>query len=319
VRLADLPHTAGPGRCQQGWIWYGTGAASRLGGVGHRLNATRRVSTIPAATTNSVVLIRRRWRFEAVHRRGHRSRQSLPGRGQWSAVVDVVTRHLLGADCGRFVKGAGHDSHNRHPRSREPAPLALRANVEHNHVRHQHVVIVAIEVDTIPRVSQAERLTVDPSGGTQTASPTHVTIRFGYTETPDAPATLARLTPEQTEGSSSRPPTPPPMQLSISASRETGSFSSDPTLKCDQRATRGGRRRRRVQPNRLHRTSRCSGRRARLPPPSAGRDCGRSGSRRHPRCVRALRSRPDAGAAADHDDGLPEQLRRSGHCLSVPG
>jgi hypothetical protein len=37
---------------------------------------------------------------------------------------------------------------------------------------------------------------------------------------------------------------------------------------------------------------------------------------------------PDAGAAADHDDGLPEQLRLarggspsrcSGHCLSVPG
>ena len=24
-------------------------------------------------------------------------------------------------------------------------PLALRANVEHNHVRHQHVVVVAVE------------------------------------------------------------------------------------------------------------------------------------------------------------------------------
>jgi KUP system potassium uptake protein len=84
-------------------------------------------------------------------------------------------------------------------RGDETAPLALRANVEHNHVRHQHVVIVAIKVDTIPRVSKAERLTVDPLG-LNADGITHVTIRFGYTETPDVPAALARLTPEQTEG-----------------------------------------------------------------------------------------------------------------------
>jgi KUP system potassium uptake protein len=84
-------------------------------------------------------------------------------------------------------------------RGGETAPLALRANVEHNHVRHAHVVIVAIDFDTLPRVPDEERLTVDPLD-LHADGITHVTVRFGYTETPDVPAALAQLTPEQTEG-----------------------------------------------------------------------------------------------------------------------
>ncbi|MBZ5740465.1 potassium transporter Kup [Nocardioides mangrovi] len=84
-------------------------------------------------------------------------------------------------------------------RGKETAPLALRANVEHNHVRHEHVVIVTIDIDTIPRVPESERLEVDPLG-LDADGITHVTARFGYTETADVPAALARLTPEQTEG-----------------------------------------------------------------------------------------------------------------------
>jgi len=84
-------------------------------------------------------------------------------------------------------------------RGAETTPLAMRANVEHNHVRHEHVVIATIEFDTIPRVPEAERLTVDPLG-LKTDGITHVTIRFGYTETADVPAALALLTPDQTEG-----------------------------------------------------------------------------------------------------------------------
>lgn len=79
------------------------------------------------------------------------------------------------------------------------APLALRANVEHNHVRHERVLVVSVEVCTSPRVDDADRLVVahlgDPGDGL-----THVSVRFGYTETPDVPRALARLRPEDTEG-----------------------------------------------------------------------------------------------------------------------
>jgi KUP system potassium uptake protein len=79
------------------------------------------------------------------------------------------------------------------------APLALRANVENNHVRHEHVVIVSVETETVPTASEAERLTIDDLGYARDGI-THVTLRFGYTETPDVPAALATLTPQQTEG-----------------------------------------------------------------------------------------------------------------------
>jgi len=78
-------------------------------------------------------------------------------------------------------------------------PLALRANVEHNHVRHRHVLIVEIAVESVPRVAEADRLEVNDLGYADDGI-THVTLHFGYTETPNVPAALARLTDEQTEG-----------------------------------------------------------------------------------------------------------------------
>jgi KUP system potassium uptake protein len=84
-------------------------------------------------------------------------------------------------------------------RGGETTPLALRANVEHNHVRHAHVVIVSIDIDPIPRVPEEDRVWVD-SLGTVRDGITYVRIRFGYTETTDVPAVLEHLNPEQTEG-----------------------------------------------------------------------------------------------------------------------
>jgi KUP system potassium uptake protein len=84
-------------------------------------------------------------------------------------------------------------------RGSETTPLALRANVEHNHVRHRHVVIVSVEVEPAPRVPGEERITIDDLGNPGDGI-THVTVRFGYTENPDVPAALATLTPEQSEG-----------------------------------------------------------------------------------------------------------------------
>jgi KUP system potassium uptake protein len=84
-------------------------------------------------------------------------------------------------------------------RGNETAPLALRANVENNHVRHERVVIVSVEIETVPRVPAARRLSIDDLGYARDGI-THVTLRFGYTETPDVPSALAALTPQQTEG-----------------------------------------------------------------------------------------------------------------------
>jgi len=84
-------------------------------------------------------------------------------------------------------------------RGKQTAPLALRANVEHNHVRHDRVVIMSIETEPIPRVPDAERVTVDNLGYADDAI-THVNARFGYMETPDVPAALRLLDPAATEG-----------------------------------------------------------------------------------------------------------------------
>jgi KUP system potassium uptake protein len=84
-------------------------------------------------------------------------------------------------------------------RGKETAPLAMRANVEHNHVRHEHVIILAIETVPVPRVPEAERLEVDALGY-QEDGIIHVTARIGYMEAPDIAAILRQLDSEQTEG-----------------------------------------------------------------------------------------------------------------------
>ncbi|MGZ0153347.1 potassium transporter Kup [Kribbella sp. WER1] len=78
-------------------------------------------------------------------------------------------------------------------------PLALRANVKHNEVRHEHVVIVAIDTEPVPRVADEDRVTVNDLGYGDDGI-THVTIKFGYMERPDVPAALALLDPAQSEG-----------------------------------------------------------------------------------------------------------------------
>ncbi|WP_329243157.1 potassium transporter Kup [Streptomyces sp. NBC_01478] len=84
-------------------------------------------------------------------------------------------------------------------RGKQTAPLAMRANVEHNHVRHEQVVILSIETEPVPRVPADRRIVVDGLGYADDGM-VHVTARFGYMETPDVPGTLAMLDPADTEG-----------------------------------------------------------------------------------------------------------------------
>ncbi|ORB55423.1 potassium transporter Kup [Mycobacteroides saopaulense] len=84
-------------------------------------------------------------------------------------------------------------------RGSETTPLAMRANVEHNHVLHEHVVILAIETPPVPRVADADRTTIDHLGYTKDGI-IHVTARFGYMETPNVPHALSLLDASETEG-----------------------------------------------------------------------------------------------------------------------
>ncbi|MFF3462465.1 potassium transporter Kup [Streptomyces sp. NPDC002619] len=84
-------------------------------------------------------------------------------------------------------------------RGKQTAPLAMRANVEHNHVLHEQVVILSLQTEPVPRFPADERMTVDPLGYADDRI-IHVTARFGYMETPDVPSALAMLDPATTEG-----------------------------------------------------------------------------------------------------------------------
>nr|WP_231897156.1 potassium transporter Kup [[Mycobacterium] stephanolepidis] len=84
-------------------------------------------------------------------------------------------------------------------RGKETAPLAMRANVEHNHVLHEHVVILSIETQPIPRVADSDRTTIDHLGYIKDGI-VHVSARFGYMETPNVPHALGLLDASDTEG-----------------------------------------------------------------------------------------------------------------------
>jgi KUP system potassium uptake protein len=83
-------------------------------------------------------------------------------------------------------------------RGKDTAPLALRANVEHNHILHEYVLIMSIETLPAPHVPVAERLTIDALGHKDDRI-THVTARFGYMDDPDVPALLPLILQADTE------------------------------------------------------------------------------------------------------------------------
>ncbi|GJD70009.1 potassium transporter Kup [Methylobacterium gnaphalii] len=66
-------------------------------------------------------------------------------------------------------------------------PGALMHNVKHNHVLHARNVILHVVTDDMPRVRQAEQVTVKPLSDVFTC----VTVRFGFMDLPDLPRALA--------------------------------------------------------------------------------------------------------------------------------
>jgi KUP system potassium uptake protein len=82
----------------------------------------------------------------------------------------------------------------------QTTPLALRANVELNHVLHDQVIIVSVEIERVPHVPAAERVVAQPgflySGATgdpiegSSNRFTRLTLRFGFLDEPDIPTAL---------------------------------------------------------------------------------------------------------------------------------
>jgi KUP system potassium uptake protein len=84
-------------------------------------------------------------------------------------------------------------------RGKTTAPLALRANVEHNHVLHEHVIILAIETLPVPHVTQSGMLEVDDLGYKDDRI-YHVLARVGYADVPSVPALLPIIRDASAEG-----------------------------------------------------------------------------------------------------------------------
>jgi KUP system potassium uptake protein len=74
-------------------------------------------------------------------------------------------------------------------RGKATAPLALRANVEHNEILHQEVLILSVETMPAPHIPEAERLTIDDLGYRDDRI-IYVAARFGYMDQTDVPGLL---------------------------------------------------------------------------------------------------------------------------------
>ena len=74
-------------------------------------------------------------------------------------------------------------------RGKATAPLALRANVEHNEILHEHVLILSIDTMAAPHVSAEERLQIDDLGYKDDRI-IHVTARFGYMDQTNVPGLM---------------------------------------------------------------------------------------------------------------------------------
>ncbi|MDN4614155.1 potassium transporter Kup [Leifsonia sp. F6_8S_P_1B] len=75
-----------------------------------------------------------------------------------------------------------------HP-NKDSTPLALRANVKHNHVLHEHVIIVSVSTAPVPHVPPGDAFVYDDLGYADDGIE-HLSIRFGFSDEPDIPRAL---------------------------------------------------------------------------------------------------------------------------------
>ena len=84
-------------------------------------------------------------------------------------------------------------------RGKATAPLALRANVEHNEILHERVVILSVETMPAPHVPAEERLRIEDLGYKNDRI-VYVTARFGYMDQTNVPELLPLIGGADKEG-----------------------------------------------------------------------------------------------------------------------
>ena len=72
---------------------------------------------------------------------------------------------------------------------KDTTPLALRENVDHNHVLHETVVVVTVETARVPHVPRSRRVEVDELGYEDDGI-LHLTLHFGFQDEHDVPRAL---------------------------------------------------------------------------------------------------------------------------------
>jgi KUP system potassium uptake protein len=75
-----------------------------------------------------------------------------------------------------------------HP-NKDTTPLALRANLDHNHVMHSRVIILSVITASVPHVSRKRAFTVDDLEYTDDGIE-HITVKFGFADNQDIPRAL---------------------------------------------------------------------------------------------------------------------------------
>ncbi|SDR96926.1 KUP system potassium uptake protein [Microlunatus soli] len=72
---------------------------------------------------------------------------------------------------------------------KDTTPLALRANVDHNRVLHEHVLIVSVEAVQVPHVRDSDAYSFDDLGYADDGIQ-HLTIRAGFSDDADIPTAI---------------------------------------------------------------------------------------------------------------------------------
>jgi KUP system potassium uptake protein len=79
-------------------------------------------------------------------------------------------------------------------------PLAMRANIDHNHTLHESTVLLTLSIASVPRVSAGDRVTVSNLGFSDDGI-SHATARVGYLDRIDIPDLLLEAVDKGLEGS----------------------------------------------------------------------------------------------------------------------
>jgi KUP system potassium uptake protein len=74
---------------------------------------------------------------------------------------------------------------------RQTTPLALRDNLDYNHVLHEHVVILHVETGNVPHIALTEQVQVEDLNFIDDDIH-YLTIHYGFQDKPDVPAALQR-------------------------------------------------------------------------------------------------------------------------------